>query len=131
MIRSLRPATRGRRWPVPFADCAWQAGFAAYVATSGLRGDAARNRLAIGTFICSRADWRTLRSRPGYAAILAHTAALGLGRRGQGLSRRAVQGHVWEIEAAGWLAVIEPGTTARFRPWCCMPVTRTCGGSGC
>jgi hypothetical protein len=117
-----RRARPGRRWPVPFADCAWQAGFAAWVATSGLRDDVRCHRLVIGSFIRGRADWATLRSKPGYAAIVAHTAELGLGRsdrleRGRrGLSLRCVQEHVRAIEEAGWLAVIEPGTTARFRP---------------
>jgi hypothetical protein len=81
-----------------------------------LTAEAARNRLAIGMYIASRVDWRTLRSRPGYAAILAHTAVLGLGRSGGGLSERCVQEHVRAIEAAGWLAVLEPGTTPQFRP---------------
>ena len=86
------------------------------MATLALREDGRHHRLVIGSFIRSRADWKTLRSKPGYVAIIAHTAELGLGRGGRGLSLRCVQEHVRAIEEAGWLAVIEPGTTARFRP---------------
>jgi hypothetical protein len=93
-----------RRWPVPFADCAWQSGFAAWVATCGLtRDDARHHRLVIGSFIRARADWKTLRSKPGYETIVAHTAELGLGRRDRrgrgscGPSRRAVRYHVLAI----------------------------------
>jgi hypothetical protein len=116
---ALQQAGRGA---APFADCAWIARLAAAPAVTGLRPDARRHRLAIASFIRACADWRSLRSRPTLARVIAYTAQRGLGQldddgHPQGLSERCVQYHLRALEQAGWLAVLEEGTTWEFRPW--------------
>jgi hypothetical protein len=70
------------------------------------RSDALKNLLMVAWVIGGAANKRTLRSRPTIAQIMAVT----------GLSKRCVQYHCRWLEEHGLLAVLEPGTTPRFRP---------------
>lgn len=71
-----------------------------------LRADAAANLLRVARAVGWAADWQTLRTRPTLAALTQRT----------GLARRTVQRWLRVLEDAGLLAVLEPGTTPRFRP---------------
>src|SRR5260370_245323 len=124
--RRIRPAwlalQQSQRGPAPFADCGWIARLTVAPIVTSLRPDARHHRLTIARFIKACADWRTLRSRPTLARIIAHPADLALGQadepgRCQGLSERCVQYHCRALEDDGWLAVLDPGTTSEFRPW--------------
>jgi hypothetical protein len=71
-----------------------------------LRADARRNVLTIARAVGWSADWHTSRSRPTLARLMEVS----------GLSLRTVQRWTRWLEHAGLLAVLEPGTTADFRP---------------
>ena len=71
-----------------------------------LRADCLRNRLAIVRVLGWRADPQTGLTRPTIARLMEIT----------GLSRRCVQTHLRHIERLGLVQLIEPGTTAQFRP---------------
>jgi hypothetical protein len=71
-----------------------------------LRSDAYANMLAVARAVGWSADWETLRSRPTIAHIMQVT----------NLSRRSCQRWTRWLELRGFLQVIEPGVTPRFRP---------------
>ncbi|MGW3353636.1 hypothetical protein ACWDA3_61105 [Nonomuraea rubra] len=70
-----------------------------------LRCDGSRNLMLIATIICWSANWRTLCSRPTIARIVERTR----------LAKATVKRWVRWLRERGWLGVVEPGSTARYR----------------
>lgn len=85
---------------------AWLEAVRAHPDAATLRADGFGNLVTIAAGIAWVADWRTLRSRPTLARLQAVS----------GTSETTVQRWTRWLEARGFLELLEPGTTARYRP---------------
>ena len=86
-----------------------------HVTGAGWRSDRERHWTAIARVIALHADWRTRCTRPGWERVAALAGDAGAGGQRRPLSRATVARCIAWLRAAGFLGVVESGSTPLIR----------------
>ena len=86
-----------------------------HMTAAGWRSDRERHWTAIARVIALHADWRTRCTRPGWERVAALAGDAGAGGQRRPLSRATVARCIAWLRAAGFLGVVESGSTPLIR----------------